>query len=76
MDYRFADKKDCGKILFFIKQLAEYEKMADDVVATEELLEKWIFDLSQRSERLPIISAFTLLKIPLPEIISQYSFIS
>ena len=44
MDYRFADKKDCGKILFFIKQLAEYEKMADDVVATEELLEKWIFD--------------------------------
>ena len=44
MDFRFADKSDCGKILYFIKQLAEYEKMSDQVVATEELLEKWIFD--------------------------------
>lgn len=42
--YRFAEKKDVSIILDFIKQLAEYEKMSDDVVATEALLQKWIFD--------------------------------
>lgn len=49
MDFRFANKKDCGKILDFIKQLAEYENMADDVVATEELLKEWIFE-KQKAE--------------------------
>lgn len=44
MDFRFADKNDCNKILYFIKQLAEYEKMSDEVVATEDLLEEWIFE--------------------------------
>ena len=43
-EYRFAEKKDAGVILSFIKKLAEYEKMSDDVSATEELLAKWIFD--------------------------------
>lgn len=42
--FRFAEKNDVPKILFFIKQLAEYEKLADEVVATEEILEEWIFD--------------------------------
>ena len=28
----------------FIKQLAEYEEMLDEVVATEELLNEWLFD--------------------------------
>lgn len=42
--YRYAEKKDVSTILGFIKLLAEYEKMSDDVVATEQLLEKWIFD--------------------------------
>ena len=49
MNFRFADKKDCGKILDFIKQLAEYEKMSDEVVATEELLQEWIFE-KQKAE--------------------------
>ncbi len=44
MNYRYADRKDVKLILEFINALAEYEKMADQVVATEELLEKWIFD--------------------------------
>ena len=42
--YRFANKNDAPIILGFIKKLAEYERMSNDVVATEELLEKWIFD--------------------------------
>lgn len=49
MDFRFAERKDTAKILRFIKALAEYEKMSDDVVATEELLEEWIFD-KQKAE--------------------------
>ncbi len=44
MKFRFADKNDCGKILDFIKQLAEYENMANEVVATEALLKEWIFE--------------------------------
>lgn len=42
--FRFADKKDTALILDFIKGLAEYEKMLDEVVATEELLEEWLFE--------------------------------
>ena len=43
-EYRFATKQDCSLILDFIKQLAEYEEMLDEVVATEELLNEWLFD--------------------------------
>lgn len=42
--FRFAERSDAGMILDFIRELAEYEKMLDEVVATEELLEHWIFD--------------------------------
>ena len=40
---RFAGEEDVSRILFFIRRLAEYEKKADEVVATEELLREWIF---------------------------------
>ena len=43
-EFRFAQRKDTGFILDFINRLAEYEHMSDDVVATEALLEEWIFD--------------------------------
>ena len=49
MEIRFAKKEDAGKILYFIKQLAKYEKMENEVVATEELLKEWIFD-KQKAE--------------------------
>ena len=42
--FRFAERKDCKLILDFIKKLASYEKMSDEVVANESLLEEWIFD--------------------------------
>lgn len=35
---RPATREDCPTILTFIKQLAEYEKLANEVVATEEKL--------------------------------------
>ena len=42
--FRFADRSDTGMILAFIKELAEYENMPDEVIADEKLLEEWIFD--------------------------------
>ena len=43
MQFRYAEEKDTALILEFIKDLAEYEKMQKEVVATEELLTEWIF---------------------------------
>ena len=44
LNFRFADEKDIAKILYFIKELAAYEKMEDEVVATEELMREWLFE--------------------------------
>lgn len=44
MEIRFAEERDVSLILYFIRELAEYEKMLDEVVATEELLREWIFE--------------------------------
>lgn len=42
--FRWAGPEDCGRILYFIRELAAYEKMLDQVVATEELLRQWLFE--------------------------------
>lgn len=42
--FRKAERNDVPLILDFIKKLAEYEKMSDEVVADETLLCEWIFD--------------------------------
>ena len=41
VSFRFAQRSDIALILEFIKGLSEYEKMANEVVATEALLEEW-----------------------------------
>lgn len=46
---RFATRKDIATILSFIKELAVYEKLLDEVIATEALLEKYLFD-EQKAE--------------------------
>jgi len=45
LSFRFAVRRDVPLILSFIRGLAEYERMSDQVVATEELLEQQLFDL-------------------------------
>lgn len=44
LTFRFAERKDIPLILRFIKELADYEGLLSEVVATEEILETWIFD--------------------------------
>jgi GNAT superfamily N-acetyltransferase len=41
---RFAETKDVPLILEFIKELADYEKMLNEVVATEEILMESLFE--------------------------------
>ena len=42
--FRFAQRNDLPLILSFIRGLAEYEHMSDQVIADEATLEKWLFD--------------------------------
>lgn len=47
--FRKAERKDTALILEFIRGLAAYEKMENEVVADKALLEEWIFD-KQKAE--------------------------
>ena len=49
LTFRSAERKDVSLILQFIKELADYEKMLNEVVADEATLETWIFD-KQKAE--------------------------
>ena len=44
LTFRYADKKDTELILKFIVELAKYEELENEVVATEQLLEEWLFE--------------------------------
>ncbi len=52
---RYAQEDDIPLIFQFIKDLAEYEKMADEVVATESNLKEYLFGDNQYAE---VILAF------------------
>ena len=41
---RMATETDIPMILTFIRELADYENMLEEVVATEELLREWLFE--------------------------------
>ena len=43
ISFRYANNNDTSLILSFINELAKYEQMADEVIATEELLNEWLF---------------------------------
>lgn len=54
MDFRFAQRQDVPVIFDFIRALADYEHMLDEVVAAPELLEEWLFD-RQKAEVLFVL---------------------
>lgn len=49
LTFRNAERRDTALILRFIKELDDYEKMLDEVVADEATLEEWLFD-KQKAE--------------------------
>lgn len=49
LQFRFAVREDIPLILQFIRELADYEQLLHEVVATEEILEHWLFD-KQKAE--------------------------
>ncbi len=42
--FRYAERTDIPLILRFVKELAAYEKLSDEVIADEKTMEEWIFD--------------------------------
>jgi len=55
LTFRTAQRGDEEKILYFIRELARYEKMENEVVATPELLSEWIFEKNKAEVIFPII---------------------
>ena len=49
LPFRFAQETDPLLILQFIRELADYERLLDQVVADEATLEEWLFD-KQKAE--------------------------
>ncbi|MDO5814967.1 MAG: GNAT family N-acetyltransferase [Methanobrevibacter sp.] len=47
LTFKIAERKDSELILEYIKKLADYEKRLDEVIATPEDIEKWVFDEKQ-----------------------------
>ena len=53
IDIRFATKADVPLILQFIKELAQYEQLLHEVVATEAILEQTLFGPKSHAEGRP-----------------------
>ena len=54
VEFRRAEEKDAALILRFIRELAAYEKLDGQVVATEELLREWIFEKGKAEVLFPL----------------------
>ena len=54
VEFRRAEEKDAALILRFIQELAAYEKLDGQVVATEELLREWIFEKGKAEVLFPL----------------------
>jgi len=44
ISFRTATRQDTGLLLEFIRELADYENMREQVVASEEILGEWLFE--------------------------------
>lgn len=53
--FRYAERRDVPEILRLIVELAEYEKLEDQVIATEEILEEWLFEKKKAEVLLPVL---------------------
>lgn len=55
LTFRFAEKSDVPVILELILELARYEKLEHEVVATEAILEEWLFEKKKAEVLLPVL---------------------
>jgi GNAT superfamily N-acetyltransferase len=55
LKFRQAVPEDASLILRLVRGLAEYEHLADDVVATEELLREWLFEKKSAEMIFPVV---------------------
>ena len=55
LSFRAAQRQDVPLILEMIRALAEYEHLLDEVVATEEVLEEWLFDKEKAEVLFPML---------------------
>ena len=55
LSFRAAQRQDVPLILEMIRALAEYEHWLDEVVATEEVLEEWLFDKEKAEVLFPML---------------------
>ncbi|WP_405294219.1 GNAT family N-acetyltransferase [Methanobrevibacter sp.] len=60
LTFKIAERKDCELILEYIKKLAEYEKRLDEVTATADDIEKWVFDEKQAEVIFAILDGKTI----------------
>jgi len=56
LTFRYAVREDTPLILKFIRDLAAYENLLDEVVATEIILEEWLFE-KQKAEVIFAVAA-------------------
>ncbi|MBQ7903841.1 MAG: GNAT family N-acetyltransferase [Oscillospiraceae bacterium] len=56
LSFRMAGREDVPLILYFIKELARYEKLENEVVATEDILTQWLFEKEKAEVIFPCIN--------------------
>jgi GNAT superfamily N-acetyltransferase len=55
LKFRRATSEDAPLILRFIRDLAAYERLSDDVIATEDLLREWLFEKESAEVIFPVV---------------------
>ena len=55
LSFRAARRADVPLILGMIRALAEYEQLLSEVVATESVLEEWLFDKKKAEVLFPML---------------------
>ena len=55
VEFRKGKEQDTTLILSLIKELADYEHMSDEVIATEEVLKEWLFDKEKAEVILAVV---------------------
>lgn len=53
--FRVAQRSDTALVLKFIRELARYEKLEHEVIATEKILEEWLFEKEKAEVIFPML---------------------